>query len=325
MNAAARCCVWYLLARFMRTLAEEPACGPEGCYELLQCWGIHTDEYPFRCDYKTDGGGWTILQQRRNSNFDFYRSCADYKRGFGSGDTFWLGLEKLYRMTVGQPTQFHVELHYGRFDSVMYAEFDNVTIGDEAHDYALNYAVYNGKGRLEDGFRGNIGRFCCRDHRDSDFARRAMYMRTGWWFGNHPGITSDLNSGLRANVQRQSVYWVGMTLDIHKTQIKFRPMSGAKKPKCDRSCPHGGTCQRAANGTFLCRCAFARMGRRCEEIDYDSVPDECFCFRGGWCTSVGLCSCRPGYTGMRCLKKSSMAYRKGKPDSRWVRLERTCR
>ena len=332
MNAAARCCVWYLLARFMRTLAQQPTCGSAGCYEQVQCWGIYTEKYSSLCDSHTDGGGWTILQQRHNSYVNFYRNCTEYKHGFGTtksvfgtSDTFWLGLENLHRMTVGQQIQFRVEITYGQGTSKMYAVYDNVTIGDEAHDYALNYAVYNGTGGLQDGFRGSIGRFCCNDHPDSHCRRRARYERTGWWFSKRGDRTSNLNAELDTSIPRQSVYWVGVQLTIQHTQIKFRPMNAAK-PKCDRSCPHGGICQRAADGTFLCRCELGRKGLRCDKVDYDNLPaHECFCFHRGWCTSAGLCSCRAGYTGMRCLKKSSMTHRKGKPDSRWVRLERTCR
>lgn len=31
------------------------------------------------CDMKTGGGGWTVLQHRRNGSVDFHRGWRDYK------------------------------------------------------------------------------------------------------------------------------------------------------------------------------------------------------------------------------------------------------
>ena len=76
--------------------------------------------------------------------------------------------------------------------------------------------------------------------------------------------------------QRQSVYWVGVQ-DISFTQIKFRPSRfGLVAADCDKSCPNGGTCLGAANGTFHCRCALGYTGRRCESTNMPALP--CFCF-----------------------------------------------
>ena len=298
MIAAALCCTWCLLARFMRTLAMAPPCGPVDCADLNRCWGLHTPSpLNLRCDLKSDGGGWTILQQRRCSYLAFYRKWAVYKRGFSYRDTFWLGLDNLYRLTRNHESTLRVELTFGRDRTTFWAEYDGVTFGNEAAFYALNYSVYNKRSQLEDGLLHHTGPFCCWDSPAGDIWRmRAMYRRTAWWFTKSKKYRSDPKSLLNGRVKGQSVYWIGIR-DISFTLIKFRP---SKFADCDKSCPNGGTCV-LASGTFHCRCALGYKGRRCEMSDSSYVPAvPCYCFKGGTCLVDGSCLCPLGYTGSKC-------------------------
>jgi len=48
--------------------------------------------------------GWIIIHQHLDNAFDWNRSWANYKAGFGSIDAnFWLGLEKMHLLTSAQP------------------------------------------------------------------------------------------------------------------------------------------------------------------------------------------------------------------------------
>ena len=48
--------------------------------------------------------GWIITHQHLGYTFNWQRSWAEYKAGFGSIDAdFWLGLEKMHLLTSTQP------------------------------------------------------------------------------------------------------------------------------------------------------------------------------------------------------------------------------
>ena len=78
---------------------------------------IKPDELPafdVFCDQTTDGGGWTVFQKRLNGSVDFYRYWNDYKRGFGDlNSEFWLGLDKIHRLTSYNNNTLRVDLEEG--------------------------------------------------------------------------------------------------------------------------------------------------------------------------------------------------------------------
>ena len=96
------------------------------------------------CDQTTAGGGWTVFQKRIDGSVDFYRGWADYKKGFGnlSGE-FWLGLDKIHRLTNSDTFKLRVDLEDWEGET-RFAEYDTFSIGDEASKYRLSLGSYSG-------------------------------------------------------------------------------------------------------------------------------------------------------------------------------------
>ena len=96
------------------------------------------------CDQTTAGGGWTVFQKRIDGSVDFYRGWADYKKGFGnlSGE-FWLGLDKIHRLTNSDTFKLRVDLEDWEGET-RFAEYDTFAIGDEASKYRLSLGSYSG-------------------------------------------------------------------------------------------------------------------------------------------------------------------------------------
>ena len=101
-------------------------------------------EFEVFCDHKTAGGGWTMFQKRRDGSVDFYRAWSSYKRGFGNlNGEFWLGLDKIHRLTVSTSNKLRVDLEdiHGK---KAFAEYSSFTVASERAKYQLSLGRYSG-------------------------------------------------------------------------------------------------------------------------------------------------------------------------------------
>ena len=101
-------------------------------------------EFQVFCDQKTAGGGWTVFQKRYDGSVDFYRGWTEYKQGFGnlSGE-FWLGMDKIHRLTVSNKNNLRVDLE-DLHGNTVYAEYSSFAVANETVDYQLSLGSYSG-------------------------------------------------------------------------------------------------------------------------------------------------------------------------------------
>ena len=124
------------------------------CAELYKSGKRNSGEYAINpdglgafnvfCDQRTDGGGWTVFQKRMDGSVDFYHVWTDYKRGFGylRGE-FWLGLDKIHRLTSSGGYKLRVDLEDFAGNTV-YAEYGLFAVGSEGTKYQLSVGSYSG-------------------------------------------------------------------------------------------------------------------------------------------------------------------------------------
>ncbi|KXJ10409.1 Tenascin-R [Exaiptasia diaphana] len=97
------------------------------------------------CDQKTDGGGWTVFQKRQDGSVDFYRGWNAYKNGFGDlKGEFWLGLDKIKRLTHQRRNRLRVDLEDTK-GKTAYAEYDYFAVASERAKYKLSLGSYKGR------------------------------------------------------------------------------------------------------------------------------------------------------------------------------------
>ena len=101
-------------------------------------------EFEVYCDQKTAGGGWTVFQKRQDGSVDFYRPWDDYKRGFGNlNGEFWLGLDKIHRLTVSGSYKLRVDLE-DLHGSTAFAQYSSFAVTSERAKYQLSLGSYSG-------------------------------------------------------------------------------------------------------------------------------------------------------------------------------------
>ncbi|XP_072171755.1 microfibril-associated glycoprotein 4-like [Diadema setosum] len=184
------------------------------------------DPFFVYCDMETDGGGWTVFQRRQDGTVDFYRGWCDYKHGFGNmSSEFWLGNDKIHRLTSGASFQLRVDL--ADFDDeTRFAMYDTFSVADESSDYLLTVSGYSGN--AGDSLSGHSNRlFATKDH-DSD-SDCAVDFHGAWWYEecHYSNLNGNYLGGQTAEYATGVVWadWRGYYYSLRQTEMKIRRLT----------------------------------------------------------------------------------------------------
>ncbi|XP_061129172.1 fibrinogen C domain-containing protein 1-like [Syngnathus typhle] len=169
---------------------------PRDCSDIMAAGKSKSDVYYIfpgsnsfkaHCNMQQDGGGWTVIQRRKDGTVNFSRGWNDYRKGFGilSGE-HWLGLQSIHALTASGDYQLRIDLT--TFNGVKYyALYNTFAVAWSAIDpdkYAYQLDV--------NGYSGNAGdRFTYhsrmhfttndRDHDAWDKGNCATQWDGAWW------------------------------------------------------------------------------------------------------------------------------------------------
>ncbi|XP_060667055.1 fibrinogen-like protein 1 [Drosophila nasuta] len=171
------------------------------------------------CDSQLAGPGWIVIQQRVGGNENFNRDWATYRKGFGSFESdFFLGLEKLHRITSLQRFELYIHL-VDQYGSTHNARYDDFKISDEDNGYALSLGKFNGTIK-NDSMRENENmKFTTFDHDNDkyDNGNCAVWYKSGWWYN----YCSD------CNLNTPYLYWY--PIPLKEIKMLIRPKEEMKK------------------------------------------------------------------------------------------------
>ena len=180
------------------------------------------------CDMRTDGGGWTVFQRRQDGSVDFYRGWNDYKSGFGQLTAeFWLGNDKIHRLTASRPSSLRVELEDWKGVRA-YAKYARFSIGDEQALYRLEVGSYSGTAGDSLTYHNNMA-FSTKD-RDNDRSSSncAVQFTGAWWYKHcqHSNLNGQYLGSQK--LELKGVRWYHLyrnSVSFKFAEIKLRPLS----------------------------------------------------------------------------------------------------
>ena len=186
------------------------------------------------CNQNTsDGGGWTVIQRRRDGSVNFYRTWEDYRVGFGQlQNDFWLGNDHIFTLTLqglfpkGNELRIDMVNGQGVHQYAMYKKFQ---VGNQDTRYIMHVSQHSGTATNINSFEFQNGmKFSTFDF-DNDLysGNCGRIYKSGWWFKNC--FTANLNGVYRAGGEVTSkgsgIHWsLASSFNSHGDSLLYTEM-----------------------------------------------------------------------------------------------------
>uniref|UniRef100_A0A670XTM7 Fibrinogen C-terminal domain-containing protein n=1 Tax=Pseudonaja textilis TaxID=8673 RepID=A0A670XTM7_PSETE len=182
------------------------------------------------CDMQTSGGGWTVIQHRKDGSVDFQRTWKEYKQGFGSPPgEYWLGNHFIHLLTTQNRYSLRIMLQDWE-NNEAYSDFEHFQVGSETQNYRLYAWRYSGTAGRTSSLSPSGTDFSTKDADNDRCACKCAQMAGGgWWFdacgpSNLNGIYYPPNPAtIRYNGMKWH-YWKGPGHSLKESTMMIRPV-----------------------------------------------------------------------------------------------------
>ena len=108
-----------------------------GIYNITNFCGSCKSVAQGYCDAKSDGGGWLVVQRRKDGSVSFDRGWVEYEEGFGDlNGEFWYGLQPLHCLTSQGQWELRIDLTHTN-GTKTYLHYKQFAIGSASDNYPL--------------------------------------------------------------------------------------------------------------------------------------------------------------------------------------------
>ncbi|ELU03688.1 hypothetical protein CAPTEDRAFT_126294, partial [Capitella teleta] len=198
-----------------------------GVYNI---WSPDIDDNTMKvyCDMVTDGGGWLVIQRRKDGSQDFNRNWAEYATGFGdlSGE-FWLGNQNLHSLTSNQEQEVRIDLK--DYEETAFAKYATFSVGTQSDKFRLSIGGYSGDAGDSMGYHDDIP-FSTKDADNDNWVFAcAITDQGGWWYNACQNACLNcryLNGSYTGHIHGTNWgTWKGSRYSIQYAEMKIRPRS----------------------------------------------------------------------------------------------------
>ena len=121
-----------------------------GVYTIANFCGVKCSNTRVYCDTSSGGGGWTVIQRRKDGSVNFTdRDWVEYEDGFGDlNGEFWIGLRSMHCLTSQGNWELRIDYNLTN-GTKSYLHYNKFAIGSPEDQYTLNISGFDGIGWSE--------------------------------------------------------------------------------------------------------------------------------------------------------------------------------
>ena len=179
------------------------------------------------CDAVSDGGGWLVVQRRKDGSVDFNRGWIEYEEGFGSlTGELWYGLRPLHCLTNQGQWQLRIDFTFtnGAKSHLSYKSF---SVGPANSQYQLSISGFTGVTTDPFATHGPLNgmKFTTKDRDNDNWSRNCAVHASdgnagGWW--HHSCSHIHVNHQYK---HKYSIYLNGTYHSLPFIEMKIKPVT----------------------------------------------------------------------------------------------------